>query len=146
MSGSQSGWRVYSPSPRANALERFIRTRESARGRTNRASGSAQLAVRARAARPNNLIYEQTVINPTAGLPCYTFNNISSIITGENLIELRTAYVISRYTRYIYSRKGIIKPKGLLHQRFLNISSISPDQQGLSISCPLKIAKGSAFC
>lgn len=34
-------------------LERFVRPRESARGRTNRASRHAQLAVRARAARPN---------------------------------------------------------------------------------------------
>ena len=53
LSGSESGWRVYSPSPRANGSNDFVRPRESARGRTNRARGSAQLAVRARAARPN---------------------------------------------------------------------------------------------
>ena len=55
LSGSESGWRVYSPSPRANGSNDFVRPRESARGRTNRARRSAQLAVRARAARPNAL-------------------------------------------------------------------------------------------
>ena len=40
------------PGPTGFALERFVRPRESARGRTNRASATAQLAVRARAARP----------------------------------------------------------------------------------------------
>ena len=53
LSGSQSGWRVYSPSPRANRSNDFVRPRESARGRTNRARRSAHLAVRSRAARPN---------------------------------------------------------------------------------------------
>ncbi|MFZ2398035.1 MAG: hypothetical protein WAW31_05090 [Smithella sp.] len=38
------------PRPTGFALERFVRPRESARGRTNRASADAQLAVRARAA------------------------------------------------------------------------------------------------
>ena len=42
--------------PMGFALERFVRPRESARGRTNRASANAQLAVRARAARPYVLI------------------------------------------------------------------------------------------
>ena len=56
LSGSQSGWRVYSPSPRANGSNDFVRPRESARGRTNRARRSAQLAVRARTARPNGVI------------------------------------------------------------------------------------------
>jgi len=40
------------------------------------------------------------------------------------LIDLRAASVISDYTQYIYSGKGIIKPKCLLQQRFLKISSI----------------------
>jgi len=40
------------PRPTGFALERFVRPRESARGQTNRASADAQLAVRARAARP----------------------------------------------------------------------------------------------
>jgi hypothetical protein len=40
------------PGPTGFALERFVRPRESARGRTHRASATAQLAVRARAARP----------------------------------------------------------------------------------------------
>ncbi len=56
LSGSESGWRVYSPRPRANGSNDFVRPRESARGRTNRARRSAQLAVRARAARPNEKI------------------------------------------------------------------------------------------
>lgn len=40
--------------PMGFALERFVRPRESARGRTNRASANAQLVVRSRAARPYN--------------------------------------------------------------------------------------------
>jgi hypothetical protein len=47
-----AGWHACMPRPTGFALERFVRTRESARGRTNRASATAQLAVRARAARP----------------------------------------------------------------------------------------------
>ncbi|MBU2026929.1 MAG: hypothetical protein KJ814_04820 [Proteobacteria bacterium] len=34
------------------------------------------------------------------GLRCYTFKNISSIIIGEILIDLRAASVISGYTQY----------------------------------------------
>jgi len=53
--------------PMGFALERFVRPRESARGRTNRASANAQLAVRARAARP----YEE--ISRSAASGCIGF-------------------------------------------------------------------------
>jgi len=49
-----AGWHACMPRPTGFALERFVRPRESARGRTNRASAYAQLAVRSRAARPND--------------------------------------------------------------------------------------------
>jgi hypothetical protein len=51
-----AGWHACMPRQTGFALERFIRPRESARGRTNRASANARLAVRARAARPYVLI------------------------------------------------------------------------------------------
>lgn len=62
-------------------------------------------------------------MHPIAGLQCYTFKIISTIISGKILIDLRAASVISDYTQYIYSRKGIIRHQCLLYRCFQNFSS-----------------------